>query len=63
MGPVHDALVKAKGVKTADVSFQKKQATVTYDPKVTNPPALIKVVQSAPHMMGAGMKYTAKVHK
>ena len=63
MGPVHDALVKAKGVAKADVSFEKKQATVVYDPKMTNPAALVKVVKAAPHMMGGGMKYTAKIHK
>jgi copper chaperone CopZ len=60
---VQDALAKVKGVKSATVTFDKQQATVVYDPKQTNPPALIKAVASTPHMMGANMKYGAKVHK
>ena len=60
---MRDALVRAKGVKKADVSFEKKQATVTYDPKATNPNALIQVVKNTHHMMGGSMKYDAKVHK
>ena len=31
LDPVRNALVRAKGVKKAEVSFEKKQATVTYD--------------------------------
>jgi len=60
---VQDALAKVKGVQKAEVSFAKQQATVTYDPKQTNPPALIKAVANTPHMMGRNMKYGAKVHK
>ena len=56
-------MVKAKGVKKADVSFEKKQAVVTYDPKATNEAALIKVIEKTPHMMGGSMKYGAKLHK
>jgi mercuric ion binding protein len=61
--PVQAALAKVKGVSKAAVSFEKKQATVTYDPKQTNPPVLIKAVRGAPHMMGANLHYGAKVHK
>ena len=56
-------MVKAKGVKKADVSFEKKQATITYDPKVTNPTQLVAVVHNAPNMMGGSTKFEAKVHK
>lgn len=61
--PVRGALVRVKGVKKAEVSFEKKQAVVTYDPKATNVAALVKAVQQTPHMMGAGMKYSAKPAK
>ena len=57
------ALVRAKGVKKATVSFEKKQAVVTYDPKVISLTQLTKVVQGTPHMMGSSMKYGAKVQK
>jgi copper chaperone CopZ len=50
-------------VKKAEVSFEKKQATVTYDPKATNPNTLIQVVKSTKHMMGGSMQYGAKVHQ
>ena len=45
------------------MSFEKQQAVVTYDPKATPVPAIIKVVESTPHMMGASMTFGAKVHK
>jgi periplasmic mercuric ion binding protein len=60
---VRSALVRVKGVRKATVSFEKKQAVVTYDPKATNVAALVKAVQNTPHMMGAGMKYSAKPAK
>jgi copper chaperone CopZ len=56
-------LVKAKGVKDAKVSFEKKQAVVVYDPKAVTVPQIINVVIKTPHMMGGGMKYGAKIHK
>src|SRR5439155_23804479 len=60
---VHDALVRVKGVKKADVSLDKQQAVVTYDPEATSPSALIQVVQNTPHAMGPGMKYTARLRQ
>lgn len=50
-------------MKKAEVSFEKKQATITYDPKATNPTKLIEVVHNAPNMMGGSTKFEAKVHK
>ena len=54
------ALGNVKGVSKATVSFEKRQATVTYDAKQTNPQALIKAVQGATHMMSTG-HYGAKL--
>ena len=51
------------GVDNAVVRLDSHSATVTFDPKQTTPPALIKAVQGTPHMMGGSMKYGAKVHK
>lgn len=51
-------------MKKAEVSFPKKQAVVTYDPKATSVPAIIRVVHSTPNMMGpTAPKYGAKVHR
>ena len=50
-------------MKKADVSFEKKQARVTYDPKATRPEALVKVVASAPNPMGGSQKFQARVHQ
>lgn len=50
-------------MKKADVSFEKKQATITYNPKVTNPAKLIAVVHNAPNMMDKNKKFEAKIHK
>jgi len=49
-------------VKKADVSFEKKQATVMYDPKATSVAKLIEVVENAPNMMGGSTRFEAKVH-
>ena len=59
---VRSALARAKGVKKAQVSFEKKHATVTYDPKATTVTRIIQVVRGTPHMMGEQMKYDARVH-
>jgi copper chaperone CopZ len=56
-------LVKARGVKKADVSFEKKQAKVTYDPGVIKPAELAKVVASARSPMGPSTKFQARVHQ
>ena len=49
----------AKGVKTAEVSLDKKEARVTYDPKQTNPQKLVSVVK---HTHGMA-PYSASVKK
>lgn len=60
---MQQALVRVKGVKKATVSFEKQQATVTYDPKVATVAKMIAVVKAADHMMGRDMKYGARVAK
>jgi copper chaperone CopZ len=52
-------LSKAKGVKKAEVSLEKKEARVTYDPKQTNPQKLVDAVKQT-HGMAA---YSATVKK
>ena len=36
---------------------------ISYDPKVTSVPALIKVVENTPSVMGSSVKFRAAVHK
>jgi hypothetical protein len=50
-------------VKKATVSLPLQEASVTYDPKQTSVPALIKAVDRTPSMMGGGVNYGATVHK
>lgn len=52
------ALARQSGVSQARVDFDRKQARVTYDPKVTNPQKIIAGLQ-ATH----GGRYTAVVKK
>jgi copper chaperone CopZ len=52
-------LSTAKGVKSAEVSLDKKEARVTYDPKQTNPQKLVSAVKNA-HGMAP---YSASVKK
>lgn len=44
---VKHALAKVKGVLKTDVSFEKKQALVTFDDRKTNVQALIKAATDA----------------
>jgi copper chaperone CopZ len=37
-------LVKVPGFKKVDINFQKKEATVQYDPSKTNPELLAKAL-------------------
>jgi copper chaperone CopZ len=52
-------LSTAKGVKKAEVSLDKKEARVTYDPKQTSPGKLVSVVKQT-HGMAP---YSASVKK
>jgi len=47
---VQSALESVKGVKGAKVSFEDREAVVTYDPEVVKPDDLIKAVKDAPGM-------------
>ncbi len=44
---VKKALMKVKGVSAAEVSFEKKQAVVSFDETQTNPVALMKATENA----------------
>jgi len=56
---VRSALEEVKGVKEVDVSLEKKEAVVKYDPDVVKVEDLIKAVKEA-----RGMNpYDAKVKK
>jgi mercuric transport protein len=44
---VKAALEKVAGVKTADVSLEKNEASVVYDKAKTSPDALVKAVEKA----------------
>ena len=59
MAAVQSALQSVKGVKEAEVSLEKNEAVVTYDPDVVKVEDLIKAVKSARGMNS----YDAKVKK
>ena len=40
-------LAEIPGVRVAQVSFEKKQASVEYDPKAVQPSRLVKAVEEA----------------
>jgi mercuric ion transport protein len=44
---IHSALMKAAGIKSADVSYEKGEAVVIYDPAVTNPQAIKAAIDDA----------------
>ncbi len=50
MEPVQSALAKVKGVKEAKVSFEQREAVVTYNPDLVKPEDLIKAVREAKGM-------------
>jgi len=52
-------LSHAKGVKKAEVTLDKAEAKVTYDPKQTDPKKLVDVVKNAKGMA----TYSATVKK
>ena len=56
---MQSALQAVKGVKEAKVSFENREAAVTYDPDVAKVEDLIKAVQNA----GGMRRYDAKVKK
>ena len=56
---MRSALVRVEGVKSAEVSLAKKEATVIYDPAKATPQELAKAVSEA-QGMGA---YSATVKK
>jgi len=56
---VRSALEEVKGVKEVDVSLEKKEAVVNYDPDVVKVEDLIKAVKNARGMNS----YDAKVKK
>ncbi len=55
---VKGALMKVDGVKTAQVSLERNEAVVEYDPAKTSPDALAKAVTKAGYK--AGVKGTGK---
>jgi cation transport ATPase len=56
---VQSALKSVKGVKNATVSFEDREAVVTYDPDAVKVEDLIKAVKEAPGMA----HFEAKVKK
>jgi copper chaperone len=56
---VRSALEDVKGVKQVDVSLEKKEAVVKYDPDIVKVEGLIKAVREARGMNS----YDAKVKK
>ncbi len=56
---MQSALKDVKGVKEAEVSYDKKEAVIKYDPDVATPEDLIKAVKDAKGMA----PFRAKVKK
>ena len=56
---LQDALKEVKGVKQATVSFDKKEASVTYDSDQVKPEDLLKAVKNAKGMV----PFHAKIRK
>ena len=49
---IHDALTKVPGVKTVDVSYEKGQAVIAYDPAATNPDAIRAAINATGYKAG-----------
>ena len=55
---VQNSLTRVKGVKSVSVDWNTKNAKVEFDESVLPAQALAAAIDSTPHMMGAGMRYS-----
>jgi copper chaperone CopZ len=55
---VQNSLTRVKGVKSVAVNWGTRNAKVEFDESVLPAQALAAAIDSTPHMMGAGMKYS-----
>ena len=54
---VQNSLARVKGVKSASVNWNTKNAKIEFDESLLPAQALASAIDSTPHMMGAGMRY------
>ncbi len=56
---VQSSLARVKGVKSANVNWNAKNAKIEFDESVLPAQALASAIEGTPHMMGGGMRYAA----
>jgi len=54
---VQGSLSRVKGVKSASVDWNTKNAKIVFDESVLPAQALAAAIEGTPHMMGSGMRY------